>query len=67
MNTVYISNGYIVAMYNSKRQLITQFVSKDSTRIKSFVPQELYFAGLAVDYTGNLLHALPREGAIAIY
>ena len=67
MNTVYISNGYIVDMYNSKRQFIAQFVSKDSTRIKSFVQQELYFAGLAVDYTGNLLHALPREGAIAIY
>ena len=67
MDTVYVSNGYKVSVFNSKSQLIKRFESEDSTKSQLVAEPELYVAGLAVDYTGNLLHALPHQGAVAIY
>ena len=65
MNTVYLSNGCTVLVFDYKRQFIKCF--KASHVQSHFVSRNTFLAGLAVDYTGNLLHALPHQGAVATY
>ena len=65
MNTVYISNGSTVSVFDNRRQFIKCLEVKFNPRLSFF--RRWSFQGLAVDYTGNLLHALPRQGAVAIY
>ena len=66
MNTVYVGGSSsvlssVILVFNSKRQFI-KCLDSDFTL---FSRQSLQ--GIAVDYTGNLLRALPSEGAVAIY
>ena len=68
MNTVYVSGGYTVSMFNSKRQFINCLSTYRPSALLSIDPRyTTIFAGLAVDYTGNLLEVLHDRETIAIY
>ena len=63
MNTVYVSNGYTVSVFNNKMQFIKCFEAKH----KLYISSSWFLVGIAVDYTGNLLHAFPDCGTVAIF
>ena len=100
MNTVYVSDGYTVSVFNGMRQFIKCFsntrIYRQNSGVASFVGHmyffmsyphmwwinyvgirhstrlrmpnsHVHFTGLAVDYTGNLLHVLPDCRAVAIF
>ena len=62
MNTVYVSDGYTVSVFDSKSQFIHCF----EARYEKPNSSNVYFVGLAVDCnTGNLLQAFP--GTVGIF
>ena len=63
MNTVYVSDGNTVSMFDSKRQFIKCFEAKHKRNM--FMPKSS--VGLVVDYSGNLLHVLSDCGTVAIF
>ena len=67
MNTVYISDGYTVSVFNSKRQFIKCFKHKQKFFWLMCMYRKRDLAGLAVDYTGNLLQVLADYQTIAIF
>ena len=72
-NTVYVSDGYTVSVFDSKRQFIKQFEATSRPKHSNLhdfligVDFLLYLTGLAVDYTGNLLLVLPDRETIAVF
>ena len=67
MNTVYISDGYTVSVFDSKRKFTKYFTIKNKQKFSYVMYRNWQSAGLAVDYTGNLLHVLPDYETIAIF
>ena len=72
MNTVYVcddsSSTQSVQIFNSKRQFIKHLNFRSSPRsTKGLIAELVLLHGLAVDYAGNLLLALPNCNEVAIY